>query len=95
MKKPLHMIYAFKLGDRDEVKTLRGLTSHKRVSPRNLELARRIIRESGGLDAAKEKSRDHAEKAKALIARTTLSGETSAFFALLIDYIEESLEWYK
>ncbi|UCE15372.1 MAG: hypothetical protein JSV12_05705, partial [Candidatus Bathyarchaeota archaeon] len=61
----------------------------------SLELVRDVIRGSGGLKAAKEKSRGHAEKAKALIAQTGLSGETKEFFVSMITYIEESLNWYK
>jgi geranylgeranyl pyrophosphate synthase len=93
-KKPLHIIYAFKLADREGVNTLTKLAAEKQISPENLELARQIISESGGLDAAK-KSKEHTEKAKQLIAKTSLSSETKRFFASLITYIEESLDWYK
>jgi len=94
-KKPLHIIYALKLADREGVNKLTTLTAEKQVSPENLELVRQIISESGGLDAAKKKSKEHAEKAKQLIAKTSLSSETKKFFVSLITYIEESLDWYK
>jgi geranylgeranyl pyrophosphate synthase len=94
-KKPLHIVYTLKLADREEVNTLTKLTAEKQISPENLELVRQIISESGGLDAAKKKSKEHAEKAKELIAKTSLSSETKRFFASLITYIEESLDWYK
>jgi len=94
-KKPLHIIYSFKLADRDGLETLKNLTRKKRISPANLESVRIIVRESGALKAAKEKSKEHAEKAKALIGRTSLSDETKSFFYSLIAYIEESLDWYK
>ena len=94
-KKPLHVIYALKLASREEIDKLKSLTSKKRMSPRDLESIREIVRESGALEAAKEKSREHAEKAKALIAQTSLSDEAKRFFSSLITYIQESLDWYK
>ncbi len=94
-KKPLHIIYALKLADKKGVNTLKKLTAKKQISIESLELVRQTISESGGLDAAKKKSKEHAEKAKQLIAKTSLSSETKRFFASLITYIEESLDWYK
>ncbi|MFQ5999605.1 MAG: polyprenyl synthetase family protein [Candidatus Bathyarchaeia archaeon] len=94
-KKPLHIIYTFKLANRDGLDALKNLIGKKRVSSDDLELIRTVVRESGALEAAKEKSREHAERAKALIAKTGLSDETKRFFASLIAYIEESLNWYK
>jgi len=94
-KKPLHVIYTFKLADREGLNKLKNLTGKERISPAKLESIRAIIRESGALKAAKEKSREHAEKAKALIAQTNLNNETKSFFYSLITYIEESLDWYK
>lgn len=94
-KKPLHVIYAMKLADRDGLNTLMGLAGKEHISSESLELVREVIRGSGGLKAAKEKSRGHAEKAKALIAQTGLRGETKEFFVSMITYIKESLNWYK
>lgn len=94
-KKPLHVIYTFKMANRDGLDALKNLTSKERVGSDDLELIRMVVRESGALEAAKEKSREHAERAKALIAKTGLSDETKRFFASLIAYIEESLNWYK
>jgi len=94
-KKPLHVVYTLKLADRDGWNTLMSLAGKKHISPESLELVREVIRGSGGLKNAKEKSRSHAEKAKSLIAQTGLGGETKEFFASLITYIEKSLNWYK
>jgi len=93
-KKPLHIVYTLKLADRRQLEKLKGMISKKRVSQESLERIRAIIRECGALEAAKEESRKHAERAKALIAQTNLSGETKGFFASFISYIEESLDWY-
>jgi len=94
-KKPLHIIYILKLADREGIAKLKRLTSKKRISPRDLESVRGVARESGALEAAKEKSKEHAEKAKALIAQTSLSDETKQFFSSVVTYIQESLDWYK
>jgi len=94
-KKPLHVIYALELADQRGLNMLTSLTGKEYISPESLELVRDVIRGSGGLKAAKEKSTDHAEKAKALFAQTGLSGETKEFFASLITYIEKSLNWYR
>jgi geranylgeranyl diphosphate synthase type II len=94
-KKSLHIIYTPRLANRKGTAKLKSLTSKKHISPRDLELIRGIVRESGALEAAKEKSKEHAEKEKALIARTSLSDETKRFFSSLITYIQESLDWYK
>jgi geranylgeranyl pyrophosphate synthase len=94
-KKPLHIIYALRLASREGTAKLKGLTNKKFISPRDLELIRGIVRESGALEATKEKSKEDAEKAKALIAQTSLSDETKRFFSSLITYIQESLDWYK
>jgi len=94
-KKPLHIIYTFKLAGRDALNTLKNLTSKEHISPDDLESIRLIVRESGALEAAKGKAKEHAEKAKMLIAKTSLNDETKKFFASMITYIEESLDWYK
>ena len=94
-KKPLHIIYTFKLAGRDALNKLKNLTSKESISPDDLESIRVIVRESGALEAAKEKAKKHAEKVKTLIAKTSLSDETKKFFASMITYIEGSLDWYK
>jgi len=94
-KKPLHVIYALKLANREGIAKLKSLTAKKRVSSGDLESIRGVVRDSGALEAAKEKSKEHAEKAKTLIAQTGLSDETKRFFSSLITCIQESLDWYK
>ena len=94
-KKPLHVIYTLKLADQNGLNTLMSLIGKEHISSESLELVREVIRGSGGLKAAKEKSRSHAEKAKALIAQTGLSSETKEFFASMITYIEKNLDWYR
>jgi len=94
-KKPLHLIYTLRLADQDGLDTLKNLVGREQISLKDLKMVRAVIRECGALEAAKEKSRKHAEKAKALIAQTGLNDDTKEFFASFITYIEESLDWYK
>ncbi len=94
-KKPLHTIYTFELADQEALNKLKNLTSKEGISPHDLESIRAIVRESGALEAATKKAKEHAEKAKTLIAKTSLNGETKKFFTSMITYIEESLDWYR
>jgi len=94
-KKPLHVIYALKSKDREKSRTLRGLLGKRRLSQHDTDLIRVMIRESGGLDAAKDASKKHAEEARALISQTSLHSDVKEFFNSFIDYIEESLDWYR
>ncbi len=94
-KKPLHIVYTLRLANQKQLDILKDLINKRHISQKNLEEVRAIISKCGALEAAKEESRKHAERAKALIAQTGLSGETKGFFASFISYIEESLDWYK
>ena len=93
-KKPLHIVYALDSRNQKESETLRTLLGRK-PDAEEIELARLIIKKSGSLDASKERSKSHAEKAKALIESTRMNEETKKSLSSLIDYVEESLEWYK
>jgi geranylgeranyl diphosphate synthase type I len=84
-KKPLHMVYALERASDKESDVLRG---------RDLDRVRDIIRSTGGLDRAKARSKEHAEKAKSLIDETGMDAEARAFFSEFVDYVSESLEWY-
>lgn len=94
-KKPLHIVYLTKLIKRTELNTLRKIIGKKSIKSKELETIKTMLKESGALKAAKEKSRMHAETAKKLVARTNLNEETKSFLTSFIAYIEESLDWYK
>jgi len=93
-KKPLHVICALRSKNKEKSEALRKLLG-KKLDPEEIEIARLSIKESGGLEKSKEISKKHAEKAKELILKTMLNEETKEFFSSFINYIEESLEWYK
>ncbi len=94
-KKPLHVIYALHSADKTKSEALKCLLGKKFLNIGEIELVRTLLRESGGLEAAKETSKKHAEQARAYIDQTSLSAEIKQFFSSFIGYIEESLNWYK
>ena len=94
-KKPLHVICALNSANRERHRTLRKFLGNKTLSREDIDLIRTVIRESGGLEAAKKISKKHAEKARVLIAQTSLRDDVKEFFNSFIAYIEESLDWYK
>ncbi len=65
------------------------------LSVGEVELARNLLRESGGLDKAKQDSKQNAQQAKTLINQTNLTADIKQFFNSFITYIEDSLNWYK
>jgi geranylgeranyl pyrophosphate synthase len=93
-KKPLHVIYTLLSKNQKSSELLRNLLG-KKLNKDEIELARLAIKNSGSLRRTNEMSKKHAEKAKELILKTNLNEEIKNFFKLFINYIEESLSWYK
>jgi len=94
-KKPLHIVLALNSKDSKYAEGLKCLMGKQFLSFGEKDLARKIIRESGALDHAKQTSRNHAEQAKADLNKTGLAAEVKQFFSSFISYIEQSLDWYK
>lgn len=94
-KKPLHVIYTLKLAKIDQQNKLKNLMGKEQLSPEDHEWLRMVMKESGALEAAKEKMKKHAEEATALIIQTDLNDETKDFFSSLLTYITGSLDWYR
>ncbi len=94
-KKPLHVIYTLNSADKTRSEALKCLLGKEFLNMGEIELIRKLIRESGGLDAAKQDSKNHAEQAKAFINQTSLAGDIKEFFNSFIGYVEKSLNWYK
>ncbi len=94
-KKPLHVIYALNSSDREKSEALRCLLGKKNLNWGEIELVRNVLRESGGLDAAKKILKKHSEEARELLTQTSLSYDVKEFFKSFIEYIEKSLDWYK
>jgi len=94
-KKHLHIVHALHSKDPKTSEALKRLLGKQFLSAGEKDLARKLLRESGGLDAAKQTSKKHAKQARAEINQTSLTGDIKEFFNSFILYIEESLNWYK
>jgi geranylgeranyl pyrophosphate synthase len=94
-KKPLHVILALSSEDTKKAEGLRCLLGKQFLSYGEKDLARQLLRETGGLDKAKEASKSHAQKARGFITQTALAEDVKRFFNSFIEYIEQSLNWYK
>lgn len=93
-KKPLHVTLALNSENKaasDKLKALLG----KRLNKREVETVRSLIKDAGALDKAKEHARKHVKEAENLIAKTELDNKAKQLYNQLLNYIEESLEWYK
>ncbi|NYT01107.1 MAG: hypothetical protein GKB99_05250, partial [Methanocellales archaeon] len=93
-KKPLHVIYAYQMSDRDAQYELRNIIRARESSEETIDKIREIIKECGALAKTKEVSRDHANKAIKLVDKTSLTAESKNFFKDLINFVSESLDWY-
>ena len=93
-KKPLHIIHALK-ADTKKSEALKCLLGKQFLSFGEKDLARKLIRETKGLEKAKKTSKKYAKKAKEIIEETTLDDDIKEFFKNFIGYIEQSLDWYK
>jgi geranylgeranyl pyrophosphate synthase len=94
-KKPLHIICALNSEDSQKIEALKCLLGKQFLSYGEKDLARKLLKETGGLDKAKQISKKYAIQARNLILKTKLSENVKEFFSSFIQYIEESLEWYK
>jgi geranylgeranyl pyrophosphate synthase len=94
-KKPLHIIYALNSEDPKKAEALKCLLGKQFLSYGEKDLARQLLRESGGLDAAKQASKKYAQQARDFITQTSLTDDVKEFFSSFIQYIEDSLDWYK
>jgi geranylgeranyl diphosphate synthase type II len=92
-KKPLHIIYTHMMVSQSQLRVLKNLTD-KNVS-QNLSKIRKLISDCGALGEAKKKSIQHADKAKNLILKTKMNDDVKNFYVSFIDYVKDSLNWYK
>jgi len=91
-KKPLHIVYTYSMADQQQLKTIEN---EVHTCSLDLNKIKKVISDCGALEAAKNRSREHADSAKKLISKTGMSEEVKNFFVSFIDYVKESLDWYK
>lgn len=94
-KKPLHMILMLKRASNEELELIKSIMQKRYIKKNELEIIKQAMKRTGALNLAKEESRRHAEVAKNLIKETSMNNETKFFFFSLIDYVVESLDWYR
>lgn len=90
-KKHLHVVYALQS---DESENLRSILGKKDATEQEVDQAREIMRKYG-LEKAKQRSFEHAERAINLMGSSDLSSESKDFFQEFIRFVSQSLEWYK
>jgi geranylgeranyl pyrophosphate synthase len=84
-KKPLHIVYAYTMASQPQLEN----------AMQDLDKLRVVLSDSGALEEAKSRSREHADSARKLISETKMSREAKDFYISFIDYVKESLNWYK
>lgn len=90
-KKPLHIILAMK-NDLRIASTMKG---NDKLTVEDIASVKELIRGCGALDEAKSISREHGKEAERLISLTDMNSEAKEFFISFINYVEDSLDWYK
>jgi geranylgeranyl pyrophosphate synthase len=94
-KKPLHVVYALGLLKGREDEEFRRLLKKRELTAEEIERIKELIKKSGALEKAKSDSKRYAEAAKQDIAKTAMLEKSKKDFSGLIDYVSESLDWYK
>ena len=94
-KKPLHVIYMLQLVKREELKALKSLLAKGKLTENEFDAIRTLMKRTGALEKARQKAREHVRRAKELVAQTEMSEESKDLFNSFVDYITQSLEWYK
>ena len=90
-KKPLHVILALQ-----KEKRLAAIMQVERcLNGAEIKYVQSLIRDCGALDEAKSFSREHADQAEKMIARTGLNQDAKDFFISFIRFVDQSLDWYK
>ena len=90
-KKPLHVILALQ-----KEKRLAAIMQEERcLNGAEIKYVQSLIRDCGALDEAKSFSREHADQAEKMIARTGLNQDAKDFFISFIRFVDQRLDWYK
>ena len=91
-KKPLHIVLAL---HRDE--RLASVLENVRNGKQDIDVKyiRKAITDSGALDEAKRISKNHADAGRRLILETCMGAGAKEFFVSFINYVKDSLDWYK
>tara|TARA_B100000315_G_C14592399_1_gene596663 strand:+ start:4558 stop:5580 length:1023 start_codon:yes stop_codon:yes gene_type:complete len=94
-KKPLHIIYTLELLKGKEFKEFKTLLEKKNPTKDEIQWIKTKIEESGALNKAKETSLRYGKLAMQYLNTTSMNKKSKKRFSRLIDYVSESLDWYK
>lgn len=94
-KKPLHVVYALGLLKGREGEEFRRLLKKTGLTVKEIERIKNLIKKCNAPEKAKSESKRYAEAAKKTIAKTAMFEKSKKDFSELIDYVSESLDWYK
>jgi geranylgeranyl pyrophosphate synthase len=92
-KKPLHIVCTYLKANPSQLEEFKKTLETDSID--KLPLIKKMISETGALDEAKNHSINHADQAKQCISETSMNWEIKDFFISFIDYIKDSLTWYK
>jgi geranylgeranyl diphosphate synthase type I len=93
-KKPLHVILALEMTNPKEISIFYEI-AEKGLTPARLETIQDIIRNCGALEMAKERSREYAALAIDLIGTSSMNPDAIDAFQEYLEYVTETLNWYK
>jgi len=91
-KRPLHLVLALQKDERLATEFRDVMTGKQQL---DIESIRKSVSETGALEEAKKISREHADAGIRLISETAMRDESKQFFVSFIEYVKDSLEWYK
>jgi geranylgeranyl pyrophosphate synthase len=89
----LHLILALEKVENGRLAKI--MESGNKITDGDIKDIQNLIRDCGALEEAKSISRNHAMEAVRLIPETDMNEEAKDFFVSFINYVAESLEWYK
>ncbi len=80
------------VNDKSRINKFNSIWGNREVGTRELEWTRRVMRETGALDYAKERARDLARKAKELIKKESLDKKAKLFLMGMTHFMVERSE---
>jgi geranylgeranyl diphosphate synthase type I len=94
-KKPLHVIYTIQMVSDNEKEELRGLLAKKKLDKNQIEHVKKIIKNCGALERTRERTIEHATKAIETLNKTKMNKNAKQFFISLLNFVSQSLDWYR
>ena len=94
-KNPLHMIYTREMASKSEIESIDALRGKKVISGTELEKVRQIIKECGAADRALERVNQHVGIGLTKVEETSMNREAIEMLGGMVEFVRDSLEWYR